>query len=807
MEKQTGHNCKEIVCDPGTEFKGPKVREWTRKSGIIVRTSPIASPQPNGLAERHIYMLQDMLKANIHHSTLSAQHWHLAVPHSVDVHNYTLHSHHPYKTPHELMWGSKPDIRYMHPFGCIGYQVIPKRKRSTGGFGHTGKRCRYLHQGTLPGTHCVLLEDGKIEENVASVRFADTVFEFPQNKKDIQALIELVDKSHGKSSSDSNQNQNPSKKARTNNSASDNSHRSRESKDRTNNVDLDENADTYTFFKTLTHHQKVDYAFSVNYAEQSADTPPTSSPTPNINSDELVEPESYAEAKRLGYWGESMEEEISALERNDTWKIVEIPPGVKLIFSKWVYKLKRDRTGKVYRLKSRLVAKGFMQSDRSWYERFAPTARMASIRILIALALKWNLVLTQADVNNAYLHGDLKVKVYMKIPQGLRHKYNPKKFCCRLDKSLYGLKEAAKVWNDTIDTFLKNRGFHRLHSDPCVYVKRHKSEICIIAIYVDDCTIASTPDAEITKDLIKDLKKCFGIKDHKPLSDLLGVAFDKTDSSYTMCQESYIDRMLEKYKLNNANDVDIPIPTSAEITNNEGGSPCDKTLYRSMVGTLGYIASATRPDISYAFSKLSRYFENPTNLHLRMAKRVFRYLKRTKHYKLVFTAGQETDTYRIYADADYAGDRDNRKSTSGIMSFLFGCLIHWQSRIQPIVARSTAEAEYIALFNGIEEGNWVRNFLGELQTLLNTHDIVKYRFIMEDNEACIKIASSPQVTQRSKSIDVKYHYSRFYIQNGIFKIVKTPSAEQLADILTKPATSAKLSEFRDIVFPKPISSE
>ena len=93
----------------------------------------------------------------------------------------------------------------------------------------------------------------------------------------------------------------------------------------------------------------------------------------------------------------------------------------------------------------------------------------------------------------------------MKIPQGLRHKHNPKIFCCRLDKSLYGLKEAAKVWNDTIDTFLKNRGFHRLHSNPCVYVKRHKSEICIIAIHVDDCTIAYTPDAKITKDLIKDL--------------------------------------------------------------------------------------------------------------------------------------------------------------------------------------------------------------------------------------------------------------------------------------------------------------
>jgi hypothetical protein len=218
------------------------------------------------------------------------------------------------------------------------------------------------------------------------------VFEFPQNKKDIQALIKLVEKSHGnhKSSSDSNQNPNPSKKARTNNSASVDSHRPCGSKDRTNNVEtdedshrkcksrdrtkIDEDTDTHAFFKTLTHHQKVDYAFSVNYAEQSAHTP-TSSPTPNTNSDELVEPESYAEAKRLGYWGESMEEEITALERNDTWKIVEIPPGVKLIFSKWVYKLKRDRTGKVYRLKSRLVAKGFMQSDRSWYERFAPTAR------------------------------------------------------------------------------------------------------------------------------------------------------------------------------------------------------------------------------------------------------------------------------------------------------------------------------------------------------------------------------------------------------------------------------------------------
>ncbi|MCO5609434.1 hypothetical protein L7F22_063660 [Adiantum nelumboides] len=203
----------------------------------------------------------------------------------------------------------------------------------------------------------------------------------------------------------------------------------------------------------------------------------------------IKEPQSYEEDFTKQEWLAAMDEEYNALLKNDTWKLVDLPQGKKTIGSKWVYKVKLNVNGSIDKHKARLVAKGFAQHYGEDYdETFAPVAKMTMVRLTIALATFFGWILTQMDVNNAFLNGNLEEEVYMHQPQGYVD-YNHAHKVCQLRKALYGLKQTSRAWYKKIDIFFVSLGFHNSSMDPTLYIKSNNNDIILLILYVDDLII------------------------------------------------------------------------------------------------------------------------------------------------------------------------------------------------------------------------------------------------------------------------------------------------------------------------------
>ena len=497
-------------------------------------------------------------------------------------------------------------------------------------------------------------------------------------------------------------------------------------------------------------------------------------------------PKNFEEAIRHDHYADAIEVELSALEANKTWKIVKKGPGMQILNSLWIFNAKRRKDGSIERYKARLVGDGRRRYGVNFSDRYAPTVRASTIRMLLAIAVRLGMTLRQCDVNNAYLHGSLTNPVYMRIPKGRQHLYDPHRYCCQVLKGIYGLPESGKVWNDEFDRTMLRLGYKRSVSDPCLYYKGSIADrtLELVTVYVDDVIIA-TFDGN-TK-LIDTLREKYGVKNDGPLDYVLGVAMDQSPNKITLNQEKYIDDVLRRFDMQDCKGVSTPLNSSLKITKTGDGVPADKSLYQSIIGSIAYAMTWTRPDLAYSVSKLSRYLNEPTRQHMNQAKHVLRYLKKTKKYKLTYRRG--TQGLEGYTDADFAGCLDTRKSTSGCVITIDGNAVIWKARRQSVPVKSSAAAEYIALAEATDEVLWARGLLRELGFNLGTTTM------HEDNQATIKIGENQILSERTKSLDITYHRVRHYVQNKIIKLQYVSTEEQMADILTKAAPKAKYDDF------------
>lgn len=218
-----------------------------------------------------------------------------------------------------------------------------------------------------------------------------------------------------------------------------------------------------------------------------------------LSADEIVDdlPVSYETAKHSKYhkeWEEAMQEEINSLKKNETWKLVKLPQGRKAIGNKWTFKIKHDSQGNINRYKARLVAKGFAQKEGvDYFETYSPVANINTIRLLLAVTNKQKLLIHQMDVTTAFLNSDLSEEVYMKQPEGYTE--GSAELVCKLQKSIYGLKQASRQWNKRFNNFLESNDFKKLESDNCLY--KSKDNNIYLAIYVDDILITGNNITEI----------------------------------------------------------------------------------------------------------------------------------------------------------------------------------------------------------------------------------------------------------------------------------------------------------------------
>ncbi|XP_050374671.1 uncharacterized mitochondrial protein AtMg00810-like [Argentina anserina] len=405
-----------------------------------------------------------------------------------------------------------------------------------------------------------------------------------------------------------------------------------------------------------------------------------------------------------------MQDELRALHENNTWSIVQLPKGHKVVGARWIYKIKFHSDGRIERHKARLVARGFTQTFGVDYkETFAPVAKMNTVRVLLYVAVNSGWSLFQMDVKNAFLHGELEEDVYMRLPPG-HHQANEAGVVCKLHKAIYGLKQSPRAWYSKLSSVLLECGFKRSMADSSMFVRTGTFGRLIVLVYVDDLIITGDSNEEI-QSLKGTLHTKFAIKDLGALRYFLGIEMDQSPFGLFLNQRKYIVELLEETNMKASSSTPTPLPSKFDIE--ASGDPLPHiSEYQRLVGKLIYL-TITRPDISYAVSLVSQFMHAPTSTHMHLVKRILRYLKGTVT-KGVFMKNNGHFVLEGFSDSDWAGNTLDRKSTTGFCTFVGGNLVTWKSKKQSVVARSSAEAEYRAMASTACELIWLKAILQDL---------------------------------------------------------------------------------------------
>jgi len=487
-----------------------------------------------------------------------------------------------------------------------------------------------------------------------------------------------------------------------------------------------------------------------------------------------------------------MEEEIASQEANNTWEVVDRPEGYKLLDTRWVFKIKQNPDGTVDRYKARLVIRGYRQQEGvDYYETFAPVCRYESIRLLLNLAAANRMRIVQFDVKTAFLHGTLRENIFTKIPEGYPVQGSGQ--VLRLIKSIYGLKQAPRCWSEKFTKFLYET-FHMEKSqyDPSGYAA---SSFVVLALYVDDGLIIS-PDYRAIQRILEEMKGVFEITEGPP-TRYVGLEISQESGIIGISQCHFIKTLLEKFNMENCSSTSVPMQPYEDLVPAKESN--EKLPYRQLIGALLFLAKCSRPDISFAVSKLSQFVTCYDETHWKAAKTILRYLKGTSHLGISYHPGMKSPL-KGFSDSDYAGDKNHRRSTSGVVVMLNDSIISWTSQKQSCVALSTTEAEYVAASAAAREIIGLRNFMEELGFPQREPTC-----LWIDNQSAIRLVKNPEMHPKTKHIDVRFHYIREQVEEGEIIVDYIPSEEQRADILTKCLLKGKLETNRDRLGISPVT--
>jgi transposase InsO family protein len=531
-------------------------------------------------------------------------------------------------------------------------------------------------------------------------------------------------------------------------------------------------------------------------------------------------PSSYREAMtspEAKSWKAALDKEMASINEMGVWDLVpriSVPRHQTVLRCKWVFKIKTDEHGAVTVFKARLTPKGFMQKEGvNVYETFAATGKYKSMRIGLSIAAACDYELDQMDVPVAFQQAGLDEEVFMELPDGYRE--GLEHLVCKLRKALYGLKQGPRNWWLLISDFLVVQlGFKATVSDPCLFWKRSATgRLLLLFLFVDDMQIGyHLSDLEEWCALKAQLVLRFNTKDMGASTWILGMRItrNRRARTITLDQELYVTKALERYGMRECKPVSTP-ETPGGIDGMGGDdaettAPADLQLFQEMVGTLMYAAVSCRLDIAHAVHALASEMQAPTGRSMLAAKRVLRYLAGTKDIGLVFgalaggkTAAAETRGHQAaalvdvsaYADADWANNKKDRKSITGWVAKLNGDCISWSSKKQRVVALSTCEAELYAEAAALQEVLWLRDLLTELGLHVQMGSLLH-----GDNQSTIAVSKNGVKADRTKHVDVKYHFVTQTVQEGKVQLRWIPTAEQQADIFTKALAAPVFERLR-----------
>lgn len=780
VENELNYKIKILRTDNGTEYCNYNFENFLSKHGIVHQTSTPYTPEHNGMAERMNRTLVERARCMLFYANLEKRLWAEALATAAYIINRSPTKSLEGKTPYELWTGKKPNLSHMKIFGSVAMVHVPNQKRQK----WDKKSIKMIMVG-----YC---------ENTKGYRVMDPITHKVIKSRDV-AFFEKYDHNvslpipSGDVTDKGNQSVSDSAAAPTNSESTTQNQEihTQESSKRELNMETSEDEDSSEYD---TDYGELDETFHPpSHVKQNYDTNVTARslrPRHKNNENkksfmcfftELTDPETVEEALSSAHateWKTAMHEEYSSLIKNETWSLTDLPPGKKALPCKWVFKTKTNQRGNIVRYKARLVIKGYAQRRGADYEEtYSPVVRYTTIRYLFALAAKYDLQIDQMDAVSAFLQGEIDKEIYMQQPEQFRQGSQ----VCKLHKSIYGLKQASRLWNTKLKNVLHELGMLQSKTDPCVYYNAEKNTF--IAVWVDDLILFAAQES--IKILLKEkLKQHFEMKDIGPASECVGLHITKDGQKIIIDQEKYIKEILTRFRMSDCKPVKTPFEVGMKFHKNEKEERFDGP-YQQAIGCLLYVAQVTRPDICFAVNTLSRFNKNPSTEHWSAVKRIFRYLQGTKDMKLIYTK-DGNEEIRGYCDADWASDVRDRKSCTGYLFLLQGGAISWRSHKQQTVALSTAEAEYMAMSSAAQEALWLQQLHGELGQQLKNPLI-----IFSDNQSAIKLTTNDCYLPRSKHIDIRYHFLKSHVNNLKIKFLYVKGEEMIADNLTKGTTSDK----------------
>ena len=753
VENQRGKKIKALRSDRGGEYLSHEFSNHLKSCGIVPQLTPPGTPQRNGVSERRNRTLLDMVRSMMSQSDLPLSFWGYAL----ETAAFTLNrvpSKSVVKTPYEMWTGKTPSLSFLKIWGC---EVYVKRLQSDK-LTPKSDKCMFVgYPKETLGYYFYHRSEGKVFVARNGV-FLEKEFLKREKSKQKVYLEEVQDEPVGQ--------------------------------DSTSDANVAEQVET-------------------SMARESPPQPRRSARLREARGEVLLlgngevllldndEPATYSEAMMdpdSEKWHVAMRSEIDSMGENQVWNLVDPPDGVRPIECKWIYKKKKDMDGNVHIYKARLVAKGFRQVQGVDYdETFSPVAMLKSIRIILAIAAYFDYEIWQMDVKTAFLNGNLDEDVYMIQPEGFVDPINAGKIC-KLQKSIYGLKQASRSWNIRFDEVIKGLGFHQNEEEACVYKKESGSAVVFLILYVDDILLIGN-DIPMLESVKASLKKSFSMKDLGEAAYILGIRIyrDRSKRLIGLSQDTYIDKVLKRFNMEQSKKGFIPMSHGKHLSQMQCPATANerermsKVPYASAIGSIMYAMISTRPDVSYAISATSRYQADPGEDHWTAVKGILKYLRRTKDMFLVY-GGKEELVVTGYTDASFQTDPDELKSQSGFVFTINGGAVSWKSSKQETVTDSTTEAEYIAASESAKEGVWIRKFLIELGVFPNASSPLN---LYCDNNGAIAQAKEPRNHQKNKHVLRKFHLIREFIRRGEIKICKIHTDLNVADPLTKPLPQPK----------------
>jgi hypothetical protein len=409
----------------------------------------------------------------------------------------------------------------------------------------------------------------------------------------------------------------------------------------------------------------------------------------------------------------------------------------------------------------------------------------ATVRTMLATAVSHNWPIQQLDVKNAFLHGTLTETVYCCQSTGFAHAAHPD-LVCHLRKSLDGFKQAPRAWYSRFASYLTTLGFIEAKSDTSLFIFCRGSDTVYLLLYVDDIILTAS-STELLRRTISSLQWKFIMKDLMPLHHFLGITVECRPDGFFLQQRTYTLVIVKRAVMADCKPCTTPVDLQAKLADDSGPPVADASQFRSIAGALQYL-TFTRPDIAYDVQQNRLHMHDPREPYLTAMKRILRYLCGMPDFGLRLRRSFSSDLV-VYTDADWASYPDTHRSTLGYSMFLEDNLVSWSAKRQT-VSRSSVEAEYRAIANGVAEATWLRQLLHELQAPPSRCTLVYC-----DNISAVYLSTNPVQHKCTKHVDIDLHFIREKVAIGQVRILHVLTTSQFVDIFMKGLPSSVFNEF------------